>query len=332
MPAAQPDVLINAILRAVQESGYSGTLISSPRTHPRRFSINSTDENKIVVSAYIWTLTFGGRPKLQNEYRIQMTSVKPPLSISAEGPTVLLGYEPSLNLFAGFDLSRHRTFTTGSPSVQIDIEVLQQAEVEGMSFHRKSNDEIAVGVRPDRLMDYILHADTLHRFGREPDVLPLLTRAASLAPIAPQEIAALSAERRRIIQQVSRLSRLGSFRRQVLFAYGNRCAVTRVQLGLVDAAHILPVGAPSSSDDIQNGIALSPTYHRAFDNGLIYLDDEYRMRLNIRETEKFEKLNLQVGLDFFRAPLGKIFLPPDRSQWPSAAFIRRANQFRHLEI
>ena len=31
---------------------------------------------------------------------------------------------------------------------------------------------------------------------------------------------------------------LAGFRRSMLFAYGGRCAVTRVQLRLVDAAHI----------------------------------------------------------------------------------------------
>jgi putative restriction endonuclease len=68
-----------------------------------------------------------------------------------------------------------------------------------------------------------------------------------------------------------------------MFAYGNRCAVTRVQLRLVDAAHILPVGTTGSADHVRNGIALSPTYHRAFDAGLIYLD-------NVKSLAKIETL------------------------------------------
>jgi putative restriction endonuclease len=69
--------------------------------------------------------------------------------MGTDGPTVLIGYEPELNLFAGFDLQRHRTFTIGSPSAQIDREELRRAETEGLRFHRKSHDEIAVGIRPD---------------------------------------------------------------------------------------------------------------------------------------------------------------------------------------
>src|SRR2546425_2387628 len=330
MPALAQLELVDAVLRAIQESGYSGVPISPARRHPRRFSVVAPDGAQSMLSIYIWTLTFGGRPQLANEYRIQMTSVTAPLSAPGDGPTVLLGYEPTLRLFAGFDLSRHRTFTTGSPSVQIDIEALRRAETEGLSFHRKSNDEIAVGIRPDQLLSYALNAESLHRYGRERNTLRLLTRAAAQQEIAVQDLAALTAERQRIVQAVTRLSRLASFRQQVLFAYGNRCAVTRVQLRLVDAAHILPVGAPQSSDHVRNGIALTPTYHRAFDNGLIYLDDNYRMQINTPGVVRLEQINLHGGLEAFRAPLGTVFLPPDPAQRPAIEFIRRANRYRGI--
>lgn len=267
---------------------------------------------------------------MRNEYRIQMTSVDSPLEIAPEGPTVLIGYEPSLNLFAGFDLERHRTFTTGSPSVQIDIQELRRAERDGLSFHRKSNDEIAVGIRPDMFMAYAMNATLLHRHGRDANVLRLLNQAVHQEPLRQQEIEVLSPNRQRILSEVNRLSRDAGFRQRVLFAYGHRCALTRVQLRLVDAAHILPVGAPGSADHVTNGIALSPTYHRAFDAGLIYLDQRYRMRLNEGQVRLLERISRAGGVDAFRAPLGEIFLPPDPDQRPSVEFIRRANRFRQI--
>lgn len=90
------------------------------------------------------------------------------------------------------------------------------------------------------------------------------------------------------------------------------------------------MGAPESSDHVQNGIALAPTYHRAFDNGLIYLDDEYRMQINAREIQRLERTNLNGGIESFRAPLGRIFLPPDPAQRPALEYIRRANRFRRV--
>jgi len=255
------------------------------------------------------------------------------LSIAEDGPTVLIGYEPTLALFAGFDLMRHRTFTAGSPSVQIDRTELRRAEVEGLSFNRKSNDEIAVGIRPDMFMAYCLNAELLHRYGREANVLRLLNKISHLQQPAPQEIEVLPTNRQRVVQEVSRLTRLASFRQQVLFAYGNRCAVTRVQLRLVDAAHILPVGVDGSADHVRNGIALSPTYHRAFDAGLIYLDERHSMRINDRQLHLLEQLNLAGGIEIFRAPLGQqIFLPPDPNQRPSLDFIRRGNRFRQITL
>lgn len=331
MPAMPPSALVAAITDAINDSGYSGQIVSAVRKHPRRFVVAGPGPIT-SLTVYAWTLTFGGRPSLPNEYRIQMTSVASPLQASADGPTILIGYDPELNLFAGFDLERHRTFTTGSPSVQIDRTALEQAETEGMIFQRKSNDEIAIGFRPDMLMAYASNASLLHRYGREARTFRLLNEAVNTF-LPPAEIEDLPAERQRIVSEVSRLTRAADFRQRVLFAYGSRCAVTRVQLRLIDAAHILPVGAPGSSDQVSNGLCLSPTYHRAFDAGLIFLDEELRMRINESRLATLQAANLVGGLKTFRARLGeRIFLPPDPQQRPAADYIRRANRFRQIPL
>jgi hypothetical protein len=54
------------------------------------------------------------------------------------------------------------------------------------------------------------------------------------------------------------------------------------------------------------------------------------MQINAQEIDGLERLNLHGGLEAFRAPLGKIFLPPDRRQWPALDFIRLANRFRNI--
>lgn len=331
MPAVAPERLVSAIASAISESGYSANLVSSLRQHPRRFVVAGPNVN-FTLSVYAWTLTFGGRPSLANEYRIQMTSVQSPLPVGAYGPTVLIGYEPKLNLFAGFDLKRHSKFTSGSPSVQIDRLALQRAEAEGLSFHKKGNDEIAVGIRPDMFMAYVMNAAVLHRYGSEANVLRLLNTAVQQQALPEREIEALTQKRQRVVTEVGRWSREAGFRQRVLFAYGHRCAVTRMQLRLVDAAHILPVGAATSVDHVRNGIALSPTYHRAFDAGLIYLDEQYRMKINGGQLHVLEGLKLTGGLESFREPLGQIFLPPDINQRPLVDFIKKANALRQIHI
>lgn len=280
---------------------------------------------------YAWTLTHGGRPSLPDEYRIQMTTVTSPLSLNPKGYTVLLGYEPNLKMFGGFDLRRHHRFTTGSPSVQIDIKCIHKAMQDGLAFDRKDNDEIAVGIRPDQILSYIANASELHRLGASAAMYGLLVRASALEKITERELSRLPQERRKIVSTVNRLSRAACFRQQVLTAYGNRCALSRLQLRLVDAAHILPVGAEGSTDDIQNGLALSPTFHRAFDNGLVFLDDDYVMRINPAKELQLVTLRLDGGLPDFKSLLDKrIHLPPDRRQWPEPAIIRKANDYRRI--
>ncbi len=181
------------------------------------------------------------------------------------------------------------------------------------------------------MVAYAHNAERLHRLGHDPDTLRLLQEAVALTPHLDRQIGNLAPERQRIVQQVSSLSRAASFRRQVLDAYGRRCAVTRVQLRLVEAAHILPLQAPGSHDDVTNGLALAPTYHRAYDTGLIYLAEDYSMHLNDTRVRELRAEHLAAGIEALVAPLRvPILLPADRGQWPTVALIRMANRFRGI--
>ena len=332
MPPVSPSVLVDSVLNAIQQSGGMGVYTSNNiRIHPREFAVQHLDET-FSLWIYIWTLTHGGRPSLPDEYRIQMTSVSSPLRLNPNGYTALLGYFPDEDMFAGFDIQGHRSFTTGSPSVQIDISAIHAALQDGLAFHEKENREIAVAFRPDQFLNYILNANILHELGTDAPALDLVVRAAKSEEIVPQDIQSLPVERQRIVTNVSRYARDGSFRQRVLSAYEHRCAVTRAQLKLVDAAHILPVSVEGSSDHVSNGIALSPTMHRAYDHGLIFLDENYYIRLNDRKATELRNQGLDAGLPQLTAILGReIHLPANRNQWPNQEFIIRANRYRRIE-
>ena len=330
MPAATRQVIDSAILDALSEAGATGLLVPKDSSSPREFFVSSEGESKSLW-VYIWTLTRGGRPELVHEYRIQMTSVSSPLKLNPDGLTVLLGYEPNIKMFAGFDLERHQQFTQGSPSIQFDIRTAHQALQDGLSFHHKSNNELTIGVRPDHLLLYCFNATELHRFGDDSPSLSVLEKVSKSELVTTEETTTLPQERRRVVTVVSRFSRSAGFRAQVLQAYGYRCAVTRAQLRLVEAAHIVPVKLGSQSIDVvRNGIALSPTYHRAFDRALIFLDQDYNMQLNPRKAEELQALGLDAGLDALENTLGKIHLPFDKGQWPDADLITLANSHRGI--
>ena len=66
MSALPPDQLVEVILDALQESGAAGVLVSSARTHPRRFVVSRPTGETHPLWVYAWTLTPGGRPQLKN--------------------------------------------------------------------------------------------------------------------------------------------------------------------------------------------------------------------------------------------------------------------------
>ena len=271
------------------------------------------------------------RPK--REFRVQLTGVTPPLKLNPIGPTILVGYEPGLKCFAGFDINRHKRFSVNSPSIQIPITVLHSALQHGLSFVIKGNNEIAIGFRPDQFLSYVLNAELLHHYGAETRTVKLLTKAVELEPIGKNDLKKVAKDRQRIIATVSRLSRDSDFRRKVTIAYDRRCAVTRMQLRLIDAAHLLPVGIKGSSDEVFNGICLSPTYHRAFDRSLIYLDENLNMKINPSHEQELIKLGLNGGINEFKIYLNKrIHLPADRRQWPQSDLIKEANKFRGISF
>jgi putative restriction endonuclease len=100
-----------------------------------------------------------------------------------------------------------------------------------------------------------------------------------------QTLYADETERRRLEQMTSRIVRDRVFRRVVLRAYDERCAVSGLRFingggrAEVNAAHIRPV-QHNGPDIINNGIALSGTAHWMFDRGLISLSDDLEILIS----------------------------------------------------
>jgi putative restriction endonuclease len=106
-------------------------------------------------------------------------------------------------------------------------------------------------------------------------------------------------QRDRVSLTVSRILRDRIFRRIVLCAYDERCAITGLKLinGMgraeVAAAHIRPVEA-NGPDIVSNGIALSGTAHWMFDRGLISLADDLEILIS-RQTNDPESVRSIVN-------------------------------------
>lgn len=127
---------------------------------------------------------------------------------------------------------------------------------------------------------------------------------------------------------VSRIVRDRVFRRNVLRAYSERCAISGLKLinGLgraeVEAAHIRPVEA-DGPDIVSNGLALSGTVHWLFDRGLLSLSDDLKVLVSrqVNDPESIQALINKSGIAF----------SPKRSfERPHPSFLRwhRENRFK----
>lgn len=72
----------------------------------------------------------------------------------------------------------------------------------------------------------------------------------------------------------------GLFKKLIPKVYNNTCCITGMRLestfghNFIDACHIMPFSV-SHDDKVNNGLALCPNLHRAFDRGLITVDSDY---------------------------------------------------------
>ncbi len=135
--------------------------------------------------------------------------------------------------------------------------------------------------------------------------------------------------RERVIQLTNRTVRDRNFRRTVLRAYGERCAITGLRLingggrAEVEAAHIRPVGH-DGPDIVSNGIALSGTAHWMFDRGLVGLSDDLEVLVS-RQTNDIDTVAGMIN------DTGHLLSPQRLSERPRREFVawHREHCFKH---
>ena len=136
----------------------------------------------------------------------------------------------------------------------------------------------------------------------------------------------LEYERERVIQLSSRILRDRMFRRLVLNAYGQRCAVSGLKLingggrAEVEAAHIRPV-EENGPDILTNGMALSGTTHWMFDRGLISFEDDLTILVS-------RQVNDQIGVHGMINQTGRALVPGRASARPHPHFLKWHREHR----
>lgn len=164
-------------------------------------------------------------------------------------------------------------------------------------------------------------------------------KGASSYPVPGDHYEAWTASRERVARIVSVFERRAAFRREVLSAYRNQCAVTGLglgpipqakSLGLLDAAHIRPVSS-SGVDAVWNGVVLTPTLHRLFDQGLFTLRYD-EGRLEVLTSPRLDRRMVEVPerrADLALRDGTPLMLPDRQEHWPKESQVdyHRRNVF-----
>lgn len=182
-------------------------------------------------------------------------------------------------------------------------------------------------VRPISAADFARIVD--RGLGQQDDILPRRDEppidggfAESQTPYGEPE------ERTRVAQLTNRAIRKRNFRKTVLRAYGERCAVTGLRLingrgrAEVEAAHIRPV-EKDGPDIVSNGIALSGTAHWMFDRGMIGLSDDLRILVS-RQSNNIDAVTSLIN------DSGQLIAPDRLAERPHVAFVQwhRKHRFK----
>lgn len=215
-------------------------------------------------------------------------------------------------------VSDYLPFVTLVPAIQGGI-YMESSTKKSDGTTNKGQFGRSVRLIPDNEFKAILDSGFKESLGlsREPD-------GYKVAEAEPEEYD-------RPIEQklTSRLFRDPSFSRVVLSAYQNRCAMTGLSIHNnansyeVEAAHIRPIGyGHKGTDSPRNGLALCQTIHWMFDEGLVSIDDDYRILIaNHLVPEKIKN---------FVNPDQKLIIPDSFEFRPHPQFLRyhRENIFK----
>ncbi len=104
-------------------------------------------------------------------------------------------------------------------------------------------------------------------------------------------------------------------------AYGQTCCICNRQLGLVQAAHIIPHSEENSPNSVQNGLALCIEHHRLYDDALLLPGPDQQLIFNKERAEYLEQTNQNKGLDGIEA------LDRQRYQVPEDAELRPRDDY-----
>ena len=271
-----------------------------------------------------------------DEYRIQCPGGLPEeiAMHKANGQEVcILGYSSDSDTFSAWDPNMfvRRSQRTQRFSLYTRLTNHTRASSNGFAIYRDSTGQHVLSFRSEFLGLYVVNTEPMHRATERS--LRRIVRVYRASRSGAISRSVVTVARRRIDVTHSQYVRSPQFRRAVLEAYENCCAMCGLQLELIEAAHLVPHAHPSGLDIVPNGIALCVLHHKALDTGLLYIDDDYSIHINTVRQRYLTRMRRTGGFRRFRRQLkSMIALPQDPNEFPLRENINLGNQLRGIEV
>lgn len=287
------------------------------------------------VTVFVGNIHFAGRTD-PDEYRIQCPGGLPATLRNSKrrGDTVLiLGFSAKVQVFNAWDPDKFLARNSGVQqfSVYTRLSRMEEAAAQGFSTHTDTAKQVVVMFRPDLIGLYLENSTVLHQATDQK--LRRIAEIYSNIQSGQPPVRPITVKRQKIQITSTEYPRSPKFRQEVLGAYCYRCAMCGLQLGLVEAAHIVPHAHPKGLDIVSNGLALCALHHRSFDTGLLYVRDDYSIHMNSNRVRHLRKMGRSDGLKSYKRKLRReLFLPAESVFLPSPENLTLGNALRGVEL
>ena len=320
--------LLQSLIDSCRE--YTDAVLYVEGRNPYKLSLNGRG-----CAIFITNVTHARRADL-DEYRIQCPGDLPGqfANSHSQGEIIaILGYHAESRVFSAWDpaLFVNRNPNTQRFSLYTRLSELRRANQEGFARYVDAENQTVLLFRPEYLGLYIENSDFIHSATTRS--LRRIVSEYGSTPIDSTPIRRITVSRRRIKITHTQYTRSPRFRAEVLSAYDNRCAMCEIQLDLIEAAHLVPHSHPDGTDLINNGVALCALHHKSFDTSLVYIDEDYTIKINDVRYKYLVKIGLNNGIRRFRRNLNRrLALPQDFSKHPLKSNIVLGNQIRGIDV
>jgi putative restriction endonuclease len=202
-----------------------------------------------------------------------------------------------------------------------------QVSVYQFSSQGLGKQSLAIALPAAMLGFYLENIPSFHSLGSEQALIALIAAgsdAFSEIGIGKRDIIEIdeNGKREKFTFQRTAYPRDPRFSRAVLDAYDRACCICGRQLGVVQAAHIIPHSDSDSSDQVANGLALCIEHHRLYDDALLLPSPGRKIVFNERRAEYLRQIGQDKGLKEVRDYHEKPFkVPIDPSCAPSDQYL-----------